>query len=301
MTPARDIIAHRLVVVLVLLLLALAGAPLDGQNHTPLAAAQEDKPINTFTVYFPAVSNNLIVPVDMVAVPAGTFQMGCDPEHNGGYGCESDELPLHTVDLDTYYIDQTEVTTAQYAACVAAEACTPPPVDFSQSRPFYYGNPTYADYPVVYVSWYKARTYCQWLGKRLPTEAEWEKAARGADIPRAYPWGDQTPNCSLANYWPSSACVGDTNAVGSYPAGASPYGVLDMAGNVLEWVADWYDSNYYASSPPSNPTGPAYGSSPVFRGGHFGTSASWMRVASRSEGNPIGHYASVGFRCARSP
>ncbi len=225
---------------------------------------------------------------EMVLVPAGEFIMGSDE----GF---SDELPIHTVYLDAFYIDLLEVTNRNYRACVDAGACEPPArFDCCNKQiaesiwPWYYGNPEYDDYPVIWLNWYHALDYCTWRGARLPTEAEWEKAARGTDG-RRYPWGNEDPTPDLLNFlWPDGTFDArpryTTAPVGSYPLGASPYGVLDMAGNVYEWVQDVYAPDYYTRSPYANPPGPEEneGRWRIARGGSFWNMAFRNRSANRN-------------------
>jgi len=226
--------------------------------------------------------------ITMRLVPAGEFTMGSDD----GY---SDEQPVHQVYLDAFYMDVYEVTNAAYGSCVDAGACLPPQKDNSYTRTTYYGNPEFNEFPVIYVDWNMAKTYCEWRGDRLPTEAEWEKAARSNDG-RTYPWGEGI-SCDKANY---NNCEGDTTKVGIYLDGVSPYGLYDMAGNVLEWVNDWYDSNYYQNSPSSNPLGPGLGMYRVLRGGSWYNIDYSVHSADRYFNTPVNFSDVVGFRCARS-
>jgi formylglycine-generating enzyme required for sulfatase activity len=222
----------------------------------------------------------------MIYVPAGEFQMGAT-----GY---PDAEPVHLVVLDGFWIDRTEVTNAQYAQCVAAGRCEPPSKGKSSTRDSYYGVSAYDDYPVIYVSWYQARDYCVWARGRLSTEAEWEYAARGPEG-RKYPWADGEPGCDVANY---EGCVGDTTAAGSHPAGASWCGALDMAGNVWEWVGDWYGE--YPSDRQENPAGPTSGEYRVMRGGGWDHSWGYVHTAYRRSNTPDSRFSSLGFRCVVS-
>lgn len=216
----------------------------------------------------------------MRAVPAGEFTMGFE-----GYGND------HKVTLDAYFIDQYEITNAAYKRCVDAGQCIQP--YYSET----FGKPEFDDFPVTNVDWNMSDTYCAWRGARLPSEAEWEKAARGTDG-RTYPWGEGI-SCDKASY-DDKKCEGNVTKVGSYENGKSPYGVYDMTGNVEEWVNDWYDNNYYKDSPAHNPPGPASGKTRITRGGTYFNSGSSLTTYLRSENDPKHADAYTGFRCARS-
>ncbi|HEX2697256.1 MAG TPA: SUMF1/EgtB/PvdO family nonheme iron enzyme [Anaerolineales bacterium] len=223
----------------------------------------------------------------LIYIPAGEFTMGSNES-----GIPKSQ-PEHRVYLDAYWIDKTEVSNAMYLLCVADRKCTIP---VQETINPYIQNPFYANYPVVYVRWHDARDYCAWAGRRLPTEAEWEKAARGTDG-RIYPWGNEPPNPSLANF---DYNLGVAMPVDRYPLGASPYGVLNMAGNVREWIKDWYSSTYYSDSPSENPPGPDTGHHRSLRGGSFMDDEREIRIFNRFDHSPTSTGIDRGFRCAMS-
>ncbi len=247
----------------------------------PEAVARRSRPVDGMTVRF---------------VPGGPFLMG-SPE--GASDALSHEQPQHRVELDPFWLDQTEVSNAQYRLCVEAEACQPPVM------PTFFEDESYAGHPVVYVTWEQASAYCAWLAQEsgwpvaLPSEAQWEKAAAWdpqLEGHRRYPWGDESPTPDLVNL--SISGLGRTAPVDSYPAGASFYGPRNLAGNVWEWVADWYQPDYYSAAPSSNPSGPETGGRRVIRGGGYGHGAVQARTAHRDSASPTASGNALGFRCA---
>jgi len=304
-----------------------------GSGKQPLAVPTKTLPPSPSTTFPSTLTETPALPtikmddfgIPMMLIPAGEFEMGMDAdralvecqkysEPNNDSECElssfENEEPVHEVYLDVYYIDQYEVTNAAYQDCVEAGTCDPPEEFISNTRDSYYGNSAYDEYPVVNVNWEDANTYCEWRGGRLPTEAEWEKAARGTDG-RMYPWGDEfdgavvnfcDQECEFdhANTEYNDGYAG-TAPVGSYPGGASPYGVMDMAGNVWEWVSDWSGGDYYANSPAENPLGPTSGENRRLRGGGWWLPANYVSAAYRLRDNPDLSNNSTGFRCAASP
>jgi formylglycine-generating enzyme required for sulfatase activity len=213
--------------------------------------------------------------IPMRLVSEGEFTMGSE-----GYG----EAPMHKIYLDAYYLDQHEITNILYKACVDARWCSKP------KNTKYFDNDSYAIHPVVYVDWYQAKSYCEWRDTVLPSEAQWEKAARSIDE-RTYPWGEDI-DCSRANY---DHCIGGTNSVGQYENGKSPYSIYDLAGNVWEWVDDWYDAYPGNTIAHSN-----YGTFfKVLRGGSWDSSVYDVRLSARNEYIPGGYLYDAGFRCAK--
>jgi len=226
----------------------------------------------------------------LLYVEAGDFIMG-------------DVTEEHTVNLDAFWIDQTEVTNIMYSMCVNDGVCNLPDATDSNTRAIYYGNPEFDKYPVIYVSWEDANNYCNWAGRRLPTEAEWEKAASWDNVrhkKHIYPWGNNV-DCSLANYWnPAGGCVGDTTEVGSYEGGNSSYGVYDMGGNVGEWVSSLYAPYPYDKDDGRERDSSSASDLRIVRGGAWYFPSNYMQTTYRSAPNYSLSNFSYGFRCALS-
>ncbi|MBN2498404.1 MAG: SUMF1/EgtB/PvdO family nonheme iron enzyme [Deltaproteobacteria bacterium] len=241
-------------------------------------------------------------PAGMVAIPAGKFWMGCKPDQDSE--CAADEKPGRRVHLDEYYIDRTEVTVARYTDCVQAGKCTPAKTDKSNENMYNWGKPNRKAHPINGVSWHQASAYCAWAGKRLPTEAEWEKAARGTDG-RKYPWGKEFKE-SLMFMLNQSEGADDPPYEATWPVCVmdkkvkNAHGLCDMGGNLWEWVADYYAKDYYETAPEKNPPGPASGKSRVKRGGSFNNEPKTFRASGRSYDDPGGSFIDDGFRCAWS-
>jgi formylglycine-generating enzyme required for sulfatase activity len=224
----------------------------------------------------------------MAVVPVGPFMMGSSMG-------DADEQPVHRVYVETFFMDKYQVSVGQYAKFLDATSQEAPPDWTTMNRSQHQKR------PIVNVDWMDADAYCTWAGKRLPTEAEWEKAARGTDG-RTYPWGNEYPTKFFANVsqenWNNHGAL---TPVGTFENGKSPYGIYDMAGNVWAWVSDWYDPDYYQSSPSQNPTGPPWGESKVIRGGSWGSGPEALRSADREIHSPSFRGLGTGFRCAKTP
>lgn len=234
--------------------------------------------------------------IEMILIPAGEFQMGAI---DGDASADSDEKPRHPVYLDAFWIDKHEVTNRAFMKCVDAGVCRyqKPQWINPQTGSERYGA-SYPDFPAIYVNWENADKYCRWVGERLPTEAEWEKAARGTHTNVLYPWGNDLPDQSRANF---ARYFASTREVGTLPGGNSSWGVQDLAGNVWEWVADWY-SGSYPSGLQTNPTGPSSGATHVIRGGSWFSPSKDIRISARSRPQSLAQEVlgsgNWGFRCA---
>ena len=288
-------------------------SPTSTASPVPTATQVPPTPTPTPTVAAPVIPENRTNRkdgADLVYIPEDTFTMGLTTEQVAylrGFcsapGCEElyrASSPAHQVTVGPYWIYRTEVSNAMYALCVADGACTPPAKHSSATHTNYYGNPQYADYPVTRVSWYQARDYCRWAGGRLPTSAEWEFAARGKDA-RLFPWGNAFPNANRANL---NDWYGDLLPVEAFADSTSPFGLLNMTGNVWEWVQDWYSEDYYATNTNwDHPTGPAVGDTKngamlkVGRGGNYWIKEAISSVAIQDWDDPSSAGIGVGFRC----
>ncbi|UCG25942.1 MAG: SUMF1/EgtB/PvdO family nonheme iron enzyme, partial [Chloroflexota bacterium] len=324
--PRRRQIEQRTILALVAILLLIGGAVIGLTVASLTPAAQEQQVAATATLRsqivaaLTAITTVTATPAPsatpiptpaplideqsgakMIYVPSGSFRMGSDET-------EPDEAPSQIIRVDAYYLDETEVTNGQYAKCVAAGECQPPGRSGATYHPAYYGDSAYDDYPVIFVNWNDARDFCSWRGARLPSEAEWERAA-GFDpvmgIKHTYPWGDIFDG-SLLNFCDLNCPADDrdttvddghidTAPVGSYPNGRSPLGFYDMSGNVMEWVSDWYDPRAYENAADTNPLGPLDGEFKSLRGGSWLSTEDQVRVSGRGSYDPTVRRAHLGF------
>jgi formylglycine-generating enzyme required for sulfatase activity len=270
-----------------------ACAPASASTPTTIPPTIEASPTSVSATTVPPT----LVPVTLSGPQAGTIMTWLDnsqlvyiPVGDFIMGLGSGDAPQKTVSLDGYWIYKTDVTDKMYGQCVGTGNCAAPAQEIGTPV---YTNPVYGDYPVVGVTWDMAANFCKWAQGQLPTEAQWEKAARGSDG-GVHPWGNENPGCDLLNY---KGCLGHTNDVNDYPAGRSQYGLLDMAGNVFQWVNDFYDPNYYDNMPAQNPTGPGSGDTHVIRGSSFESDASQTISAVRHYGGSGHTNYDLGFRC----
>ncbi len=231
-------------------------------------------------------------PVEMISIPVGNFLMGSGKKEG-----RPDERPQKNIYLDPYSIDAIEVTNKRYLEFIHKTGRKEPPNPYSEKK---LSEEAGVDsMPVVQVTWYDAVDYCRWAGKRLPTEAEWEKSARGMNG-GTFPWGEQSPGALKVNYEKNWNGIHTLWPVGSHPETDSPFGVRDMSGNVREWVSDWYSPDYYQTGPTHNPLGPEQGILKVIKGGSWHSFAGDIRPASRGKGGFALKTDGIGFRCAKS-
>jgi len=280
-------------------------------SANPINTIKPEVPSQTPTPFFPTAGDKKTSKIDgagLVYIPVGDFEMCLTTNQVDKLStlCEgkctatnfTDAMPVHKVFLDSYWIYEHEITNQEYGLCVKDGDCLKPQKTYSSTRKNYFQNPDYGNYPVVFVDWYQAEKYCAWAGGELPSEAQWEKAARGVNDNRLFPWGNQAPSSSRANFGNN---IGDTTSVDEYPDGASPYGVMNMSGNVYEWVADWYSADYYSKSPSQNPRGPSRSeinsSIKVVRGGNWYWDAAYSSIAFHDYWDPEKTSWDVGFRC----
>lgn len=260
-----------------LVLYLVAACRIDGHYDPLLPDAAPDTP-----------NTDGSLPPEMITIPGGSFLRGCNHAVEDCMNL-TDQVPLAMINVSTFAIDGTEVTQGAYKLCIDAGQCAPPYTAFDPVSK--------GDQPVGGVTWQQAVDYCTYKGKRLPTEAEWEKASRGTDG-RKYPWGNFSPTCQLAHYL--DCAFGDTSSLPvASKAGDSPFGLKDMGGNINEWVGDWYNNQYYLTSPSVDPNGPSTGTYKAVRGGGFGYGSRYLRSSDRGSQNPTVATPYVGFRCAR--